>query len=85
MNKTLDLKQILSETFKIKKEDITIDTDVNNTRKWDSLAHVNLIVNLEEKLNIKLDAKTASRLISVKEIVRLIKKYGFSPVSDDLN
>ena len=83
MDKHVDLRQILSEVFKVKKNDITIDSNVNNIKNWDSLAHVNLIISLENKLNIKLDAKTASRLISVREILKLLKKEGILPISNN--
>jgi len=82
--KDINLREILAEIFEIKKEKIKINTDNNNLKEWDSLSHVALIVKLEEKLGINLEAREASRITSVKEILKLLKKYSFQPLAEDL-
>ncbi|MBW2993468.1 acyl carrier protein [Candidatus Woesearchaeota archaeon] len=84
MDKYIDLKEIISDALNIKKEDISPDIDNDNISEWDSLSHVSLIIKLEEKLNIKLSAKEASRIISMREILKLIKKHDVIPKSEDL-
>ena len=47
------LKKIFSKIIGIKESSIKPSTSPKNTKKWDSLAHMNLIMALENELKIK--------------------------------
>lgn len=81
--KRIDLKMLISETFEIDIGKINIDSSAENIDKWDSLSHVRLIVKLEEYLPVKLDAKTASRIITVRKILKLLNDYNIFPKSNE--
>ena len=82
--RNIDIKGILSDVFKVEKDKITADTNTSSLREWDSLSHVALIVKLEEKLNVRLSPKEASRIISVRDILKILKKNELFPKSKDL-
>ena len=48
---------------------VTIDTTMDDLEEWDSLAHVMLIGELEEKLGIEIDLDEAAEITTVREIL----------------
>jgi acyl carrier protein len=69
-----DVKKIFTTLFKLKKGNIKSNTNFKNTKKWDSLNHIKLIMAIESKFKISIDPDEALRLLSFKEIVKFIKK-----------
>ncbi len=56
------------------KTNISIDSNINNTYKWDSLNHIKLIAEIEKSLKKKLNISQVIQLTSVKKIDNLFKK-----------
>ena len=56
------------------KTNISIDSNINNTYKWDSLNHIKLITEIEKNLKKKLNISQVIQLTSVKKIDSLFKK-----------
>ena len=69
-----EVKKIFITLFKLKKNNIKINTNFKNTKKWDSLNHIKLIMALESKFQISIDPDEALRLLSFKDIVKFINK-----------
>lgn len=53
-------------------EDVNIDSTMLNTDNWDSIHHLIVIVELQDKLNIKFATDQISKLRSVKSIISII-------------
>ena len=71
------LNKVLCDIFDIKKvEDINDDLGPDEIEGWDSLGHVELITNLEEVFDISLDVVDISRMYSVGDIKKIVRKYG---------
>ena len=71
------LKKIFSKIIGIKESPIKPSTSPKNTKKWDSLAHMNLIMALENELKIKFTDNEITEMLTfelVKEII--INKKG---------
>ena len=66
-------KKIFKKVFG-NKSDISIDSNINNTYKWDSLNHIKLITEIEKSLKKKLNISQVIQLTSVKKIDNLFKK-----------
>ena len=66
-------KKIFKKVFG-NKSDISIDSNINNTYKWDSLNHIKLITEIEKNLKKKLNISQVIQLTSVKKIDSLFKK-----------
>ena len=71
MNK---LNEIIEDIFNINDTEILDELDIRQTKKWDSLNHIKLIMAIESKFKISIDPDEALRLLSFKEIVKFIKK-----------
>ena len=57
-------------------EDNTIDSDCSqeNCEKWDSMAQLNLSVELEDAFDVSLEPEQIAEMKSVKDICRIISE-----------
>mgnify|MGYP001387665615 CR=1 FL=1 len=69
-----DLYKIMSESLNLKIHKINEKTDMQNTKEWDSLNHVKIIIALSRKFNIKIQTSDYDKLISVKSIKKFLNK-----------
>ena len=67
-----DVVNIVRKFFNQKK--IDINYNINNTKNWDSLNHVNLINLISKKYSIKITFFEMVNISSVKDIIKIIKK-----------
>lgn len=76
--KNLDkLNKIICNTFNIKDaNDIKDDMGPDEIKKWDSLAHVELVSALEEEFEINFDVVDISRMYTIGDIKKILGKYG---------
>lgn len=73
----INLKQIISIVSKIvgvPSEQLDINSESSNFFKWDSLAQLNIIIEIEKKVGKKIDASMMGELTSIKLIVDHLKK-----------
>ena len=66
-------KKIFQKVFG-NKISININSDINNTYKWDSLNHIKLISEIEKMTKKKLNINQVIQLTSVRKIDSLLKK-----------
>ena len=79
MNKTKEkLDSLFYLVFKIPKNKDKKKLSHKNIKKWDSLNHVNLILAMESKFNIKIEPDEVVDLISYKKILTFLKKIDSS-------
>lgn len=69
--------ELITEILKVPEGVITQETRAEDVEQWDSLAHVMIIGELEEKLGIAIPLDEAVELSSVREI---LEKAGVSLV-----
>jgi len=72
MNKFEELKKIIASKTSTSEKDITLDTSMQNLNKWDSMAHLQITVEIEKKFK-KIKTSELMNLTSVKEILDHIK------------
>lgn len=68
------VREILAQTFRVKLDDITEDTTIENIDTWDSLTHMELVANLEEGLGIEFDGDEIADMLSVKSIEKIVSE-----------
>ena len=68
------ISKIISKHVKIKEELITLETSANSIERWDSLAHINIILDIEKEFNIKIKTAKIPELDSVKSITQFLSK-----------
>jgi len=72
----IDLKliiSIVSKHIKIAEKDIDINSKSNDFYQWDSLAQVNIILEVEKKTNTDISASKMGELTSIKSILNHLK------------
>ncbi len=74
MNKVL--VDAVSSILEIQPESITPETSVENTPSWDSLAHLRLILEIEQNLGIRFRSQDIIQLTSVAAFNEAISKLG---------
>lgn len=59
---------LIEEALNVPKGTITEDTRITDVEEWDSLAHVMIIGELEEKLGISIPLEEAVELTGMQEL-----------------
>jgi len=68
------LNQVFREVFDNDDINIALDTTANDIDGWDSLSHVNLIVAIETKFNIRFSNKELMTFKNVGDLLNCISK-----------
>ena len=58
----------MSEVFRIPLGEINTEISQENCDKWDSLAHLNFVMALEEELDIRLPADAVIKMIDFDSV-----------------
>jgi acyl carrier protein len=66
------VKEILSDTLEIDIESITVDSSQSTIKEWDSLRHLNLIVEIEDKFNVSFEPEEIGEMTSVEKILNYL-------------
>ena len=69
------VKEIISKRFKIEIKDINRNLTFNSVDKWDSIGHINLMLDLEKYFNIELDESDTESMLDYERIVSTLKNY----------
>ena len=72
-NSETKLSKIFTVVFNIKLSQVK-KSNFNNVKKWDSLAHLNLILAIETTFKIKIDPEDSINFTSYKNIYAYLKK-----------
>lgn len=70
-----EIKEILARVFDIEMSTISDNATQKDISKWDSLQHLNLIVEIEDIYSISIDPEDISEMISIEKIIEVINKY----------
>lgn len=66
------LEQVMRDTFDNQKIVINDSMTANDVEEWDSLSHIELIINIESAFNLKLTVDDIINLKNVGEMVNMI-------------
>ena len=69
-----EIISIISSKISVSEKDINENSKSSDFYKWDSLAQLNIILEIEKKINKKIDASMMGELTSVKSIIIYLKK-----------
>lgn len=73
MNKE-QIKKIMTKVFEIESSLVNDEISQKNTDQWDSLNHLNLIVEIEEEFDISFTPEQIGSMTSLEIILDEIKK-----------
>jgi acyl carrier protein len=65
------LKQVMCTMLKVATSAINDDSSMDNVPSWDSLAHMNLVLALEEEFRVTIPDEDAGNITSYK-LIKLV-------------
>jgi len=74
MNK--QLAEVLADVFGLRLAEIQPELQKSEVGNWDSLKQMDLVMSLERQYNIALDIPDIKRMISVAEIMAVLREKG---------
>ena len=72
-DKETKIIEIISNIIKVDSKSINENSTMNDFSKWDSLAHLNIMLELEKKFKKKINTSKMSNLDSVNKILKFLK------------
>jgi acyl carrier protein len=70
------IQNVIASTLKVTPDKITRETSDKDLVAWDSLAHVNLMMGLEETFDLFLEVEDFTQLTSVLAILEYLRGQG---------
>jgi acyl carrier protein len=67
---------IFIEVFEIKQSDLTDDLEYQSIPSWDSVGHMSLMAELEDRFDVMLEMDDIVDFGSYKTGIETMKKYG---------
>ena len=71
-----DVQQIFRDVFDLEDVEIYPQMSAQNVKNWDSFNHLNLILALEEKFNIRFATEEMANMANVGDLFVLLNKHG---------
>ena len=71
-----EIQYVIATTLKVSPVKITRETSDKDLAAWDSLAHVNLMMSLEQTFDLFLEVEDFPKLTSVPAILEYLKEQG---------
>ena len=68
-----EVVSLVSQNTGIKKDKLKIDSCSQDFARWDSLAHVRIMLDLEKKTKSKISTSQMENLDSIKKIINYFK------------
>lgn len=71
-----ELFRLIAAALKLPVGAIDLATSMKTTEAWDSLAHMELVISLEEHYQIMLEADQIAQMTSVAAVVEQLRQRG---------
>jgi len=67
------VRQLVSDIFAVPMELVEEDSSPETIGAWDSMQHLNLVLAVEEKFNVRFSPEEMEQMRGVRQIVGLLK------------
>ena len=68
------LQKIMSVVFNLDLKDISLNSSNTNTKNWDSLKHISLVIAIEEEFDIYFTNDDILLLTDFKKIINIVNE-----------
>jgi acyl carrier protein len=68
------VKLIMASVFRTDIKNITDDLTQKNVTFWDSLRHLNLVVELEEKFEVSFEPEEISEMVTFNQVIYFLNQ-----------
>lgn len=72
---TPKLTEAIAEALQISPEIITSESNSNTIEAWDSLKHLDVVLNIERAYNVKFKTTEIAELVSVAQIEQALRQH----------
>jgi acyl carrier protein len=72
----MSIEEVVAKVFKVDVSEVTDLSSKETLAEWDSMAHLSLVMSLEERFKVALSIADAMEMTSVQHIKRILKEYG---------
>ncbi len=62
------LFDVIAETLRVSTNELTLDSGIDKTRNWDSLKHMEVLLNIEARFEIIFDIDELGTLTTIAQI-----------------
>ena len=73
-NISLRIQELVAEALQVPADQIPPELAFGGIRQWDSMGHMGIMMLLEEKYGVEIDAETIAALTSIPAICAYISK-----------
>jgi len=70
-----NLINVASYVFEVDSSSLSLDTERKNLEKWDSLAHLSLVAEIEERFQVRIPFEDIAGIKKLRDFLRYIKVY----------
>ncbi|MDY3428147.1 acyl carrier protein [Riemerella anatipestifer] len=68
--------EIMAEVFEMDENSFPQEISQETVENWDSLRHLNLIVEIEESFDVSFEPEEISEMITMDKILEMLQKQG---------
>ena len=68
-------RQLLAEALGIQATNLPKDASIETVEAWDSLAHMRIVIAMEEKLGTQIEAAEIVEIASVQDIASILDRH----------
>ena len=76
MSATTTARRLLAEALAIAESSLPENPRIGTIDQWDSLAHMRVLLAIEERIGKPLDAEVAVTIESLSDITKAIERHG---------
>ena len=69
-------RELLAEALAVPEDQIQSTARIGAIEQWDSLAHMRILLALEERIGKPLDAEQAIAIESLEDVARVLERFG---------
>lgn len=74
----MTLEQLVARVLKLPPGDVREDSSRATLARWDSLRHVELMIEVEDRFQVKLTAQEVARIASLADIRAALQRRGIA-------
>ena len=67
------IKLIISDSFDLSYDEVTLDTGPSNTDSWDSFGQMDLVLKIEKEFGITLEFDEIFKIISTQTLLEVVE------------
>lgn len=70
------VRSLIAATFRVEEADLPADLRMGSIPSWDSMGHMELILELERAFGVTFPTYAVAELVSIPDIVRMLESEG---------